>query len=157
MLEAFEAEIATSWDPDDTVDEKVNKLNLAASNVYTEYCRKGCSSTPKQKYRSEELVSRVGEGHALWRGVKRIGDTTGEWGWEKRLKALHAANTELNHNVAAIPDQPFDKLSYGQWIELWTKWQTSPATWFRTRRLRGTTASYSRVTASSSRSSVGSA
>ena len=40
MIDSFEKELRDCWDRVESVNDKVDKLNRAASNVYTEFCRK---------------------------------------------------------------------------------------------------------------------
>ena len=61
MRESFRNDIEETWNAEDSVDNKVEKLDRAATNVYNELCRKTQHRPVKQKYLTEEIVEDVYE------------------------------------------------------------------------------------------------
>ena len=57
-----------------SIDDKVSCLDIAATNVYNEFCRKNQPVSVKQKRMTEELVDELCEVHAKWRLVKVLGE-----------------------------------------------------------------------------------
>ena len=86
MIDSFARDIRETWDNSATIDDKVSVLDIAATNVYNEYCRKQSPVVVKQKYMSPELVSEACEVHVKWRIVKILGVKSGVLGWEKEVR-----------------------------------------------------------------------
>ena len=114
MLESFKLDVETTWSADDTVDDKVSKLDVAAANAYNMFCRKQQPVVVKQKHMTPELVDEAVRVHRLWEGVTVLGDMSGIELWEKELRE------QMNQHTNQVT---FGRLGMTQTLQAqWTQW-----------------------------------
>ena len=119
MLDSFTADVQDTWSSSDTIDEKISKLDIAATNVYNEFCRKQSPVVVKQKHMTPELVDEVCTVHSLWRMVKSVGDKSGLQGWEKDVRNI-GPNMQEGYRFGELNEQQTRDLA-----SQWTEWNTS--------------------------------
>ena len=117
MIDSFASDIRETWDHDATVDDKVSFLDVAATNVYNEFCRKQSPVVVKQKYMTPELVSEACATQARWRIVKVLGHKAGIVGWEKEVRLFANNGGDIPFGTLTVGES--NKLS--QQVREWNK------------------------------------